>query len=482
MLVPLAPFAPDQSIFSSQASPDMLNAQPTKDGWAPINDHAALSDALGAASRGGIAVKNDAGTWKIFAGTAVGLYEINSATYAWQDRTNSGGAYTLGADVFWDFEKWGNNLIATAVGSDFPQIRSLATGGLFSDLTNATFEAARVWTAGDFLCFGQIDGNKRKVKHSAINDETGWTPGVDGSDEQTFPDGGDIQYGINQASDALIIQENKIRRMQFDPVAGSAFGFPIVNPDRGAFAPRSVVNIGVGDFVYLSNDGFYRGAQAQPIGAERVDRWFFDQCAPDKYDLVSGYRDQYEKQVWWRFEDSGGTNHILGYDWQLDRWFTADLDVTDIFGAATTGYSLDDLDTFGSMDSLPASLDSRTWQGGIPGLGGISGAQKFGFFDGMTLEALLSTEDKGLNYPRRATTNRIVTLIDSDDAQVAISSKELQGTAPSFGSYLSRESGQNFINSRVGGRWHRFKIKVPSGSVWANATAIDVAHTDAGGR
>ena len=98
------------------------------------------------------------------------------------------------------------------------------------------------------------------------------------------------------------------------------------------------------------------------------------------------------------------------------------------------------------------------------------------------MEATISTEDKGLNYPRRATTGRIRVLVDTDDAQVAISSKELQGAAPSFGSYLSRESGQNFINSRVGGRWHRFKVKIPAASVWANATAIDPDFVDAGDR
>jgi len=481
MLVPLPPFAPDQSVFSPQASTEVLNAHPTKDGWGPMRAITALSAAIGAEPRGGVAVKSNAGTWKIFVGTAVGLYEIDSSDYTWIDRTNSGGAYTLADRVFWDFEHWGDNIIATAVGSDYPQIRALGSAGLFSDLANATFEAAKVWTAGDFLCFGGIDGINNKIKHSAINDETGWTPGVDGSDEQTLPDGGNIQGAINQSSDAIIFQETKIRRMQFDPVAGSAFGIPIINPDRGAFAPRSIVNIGANDFVFLSNDGFYRGAEATPIGAERVDRWFFSQCDPSKYALVSGYRDPYEKHVMWRFEDNSSTNHIIGYDWQLDRWFTSDMDVQEIFAAATTGYTLDQLNAFGTLDALPYSLDSRAWQGGIPGLGGMS-AQRFGFFDGTNLEVLLATEDKGLAYPRRATTGRIRVLVDTDDAQVAISSKELQEAQPSYGDYLSRESGQNFINSRVGGRWHRFKIRVPAETTWSSATAIDVAFVDGGDR
>lgn len=479
-LVKLPRFAPDRSRFDPNASHLIQNCKPTQSGWGPLKSLVGISDALPAEPRGAIAVKSDAGACKIFAGTAANLYVINSTTYEWNEISRNTDGYSLGDGVKWRFARYGNYLIATAPGSTYPQYVDLDTSNDFADLTNATFEAALVWTAGDFLVFGQIDGDKRMVKWSGVNDLTFWTKGQRGSDEQILPDGGNVQAGINQALNALIVQEATIRRMVFDPGSGVTFRFEIVDPERGTLASRSVVNVGPGDFVYLAKDGFYRGVNAQPIGAERVDRWFFDTCASDKYDLVSGVADPFEKVVWWRFEDNTGANFLLGYDWQLNEWFYSTNDAVELLAAATTGYTLEDLDDFGDLDALEYSLDSRFWVGGIPGFAGFTSDYKFGFFDGPNLEALIDTEDKALNYPRRAVTGNIQVMVDADDSQVAIAAKETQNGTLNFGSFLSQESGLPWISSRVSGRWHRFRIKRPAGSVWKNCVGIDVEFTDGG--
>jgi hypothetical protein len=479
-IVPFPRFKPDQSRFSSEASELIENAKPTKDGWGPIKSLVGISDALPTAPRGGIAVKTDAGTWKIFAGTATNLYRINSSSYAWEEVSRVTDDYNLANGIFWRFARYGNYLIATAPGSDFPQFVDLDTSNDFADLTNATFEAALVWVAGDFLCFGQIDGDKRKAKWSGVNDMFFWTVGQRGSDEQVFPDGGAIQAGIPQAQNALIIQETSIRQMLFDPSSGAVFRFVIVDPVRGTFASRSVVNIGPNDFVYLAKDGFYRGVEGRPIGAEKVDRWFFDICANDKYDLVSGAADPFEKVIKWRFEDSGGTSQFIGYDWQLDEWFYSTDEALEFLPAATTGYTLEQLNAFGTVDSLPYSMDSRFWQGGIPGLAGFTSDFKFGFFDGSNLEAIIQTERKMLNWPRRAVTGKVQVLVDSDLAQVAIASSETQNGTLIFGSYAAQETGLPWISTRKSGKWHQFKVKLPADATWSNAVGIDVPFADGG--
>jgi len=224
-------------------------------------------------------------------------------------------------------------------------------------------------------------------------------------------------------------------------------------------------------------------AEELSIGAQRVDQWFFAKCASDRYDLVSGTADPFQKIVWWRFEDGNGDNFRLGYHWQLDEWCYSTTDALDLFPAATTSMTLQDLeDLYGTIGGMPYAVGSRFYHGGIPGLAGFTTDFKLGFFDGPNLEAIIETEDKALAYPRRAITNRITVLVDSDDAEVAIATKETQAGMLSFGSYLSRYPGQPFINSRVSGRWHKFRVRVPAGSEWTTASGMDIGFSDGGGR
>jgi hypothetical protein len=483
VLVPFPEFSPDQSEFNPQASQYIVNCKPTKDGWAPLGLLVAVSNALPSAPRGGISVKNDAGTWKTFAGTATNLYSLNGASYVWAEISRTTDGYSLSDGVFWRFARFGNYLIATAVGSTYPQYVDLGTSNDFANVTNATFEAARVSVVGDFVVFGRVDGDNRKLKWSAVNNLFAYTKAQGGSDEQILPDGGAIQEIIPQAQNAIIIQEQCIRRMVFDPASGLVFRFEVMDPERGAFAPRSIVNIGPDDFVYLAKDGFYRGAQAMPIGAQRVDKWFFSNCASDKYDLVSGTLDPFDKIVWWRFEKDDGVSLRLGYHWQLDRWCYSTTDALDLFPSATAGLTLTELTTlYGTIAGMPYALGSRFYQGGIPGLAGFTADYKYGFFDGSNLEASIRTERKQLAYPRRAITNRIRVLADTDDATVKIATAETPNGTMTFGSALSRQSGQPFINSRTSGHFHQFECVIPAGTTWSNATGIDVSYTDGGGR
>lgn len=472
-------FEPDKSRLNPTGSRYIMNVRPTADGWTFLRALLGLGTALPSAPRGGLAIKTDDGTWRIFIGTATALYEYNTSTYAPVDVSRVGG-YNL-VDVYWDFTLFGTRVIATASGSDFPQYYDLATSSIFADLPNAAFEAELCWTAGDFLVFGRVNGNKRLLKWSATNNTEGWTLYKDGSDEQELPDGGQIMRGINQAQNALIIQESMIRRMNFD--INNVFSFSVVDPERGAIAPRSVVNIAPGDFIYLSKSGFFRGLEAQPIGSQRVDEWFFEQVASDKIDLVSGVADPFQKVVWFRYEKDDGSNAMLGYDWHLDQWFPSDNDVAELMPAATAGISVDDADSFGTVDTVPFGPDSRFWQGGIQGFAGFTSDYKFAFFDGDTLEATIDTADKMLNYPRRAVTDKIRVVGDMDGFTVAIAARETQGQVISWGNDVEPVSGLNWATEQVSGYIHRFRIKVPAGTDWGNRgqlIGIDVSFIDGG--
>lgn len=479
MIVPFPLFEPDKSRFNSGATDNTINCKPTADGWGPFNTLNPLSGALPTTPLGSITVKADDGLVRIFVGTTTNLYEISTSDYTLSEISKSTGAYAVPDGDQWSFAVFGNNLVATALGT-VPQFIELNAGSAFADLTGASFQAKYVATVGDFLVFGYMSTNNRIIRWSGINDMTFWTNGERGADEQEFPDGGNIQGILTQTPNALIAQANSWRRMLFDPSSDYTFLFEVINPTRGVYAPRSMVNIGLNDFVYLSTDGFFRGVESIPIGAERVDRWFKTLVNSSDMDLTRGVADPYEKIVWWRFNDGGGTGHLLGYDWQLDRWCYSTQDTTDLLQAMTTGYTVDNVSAFGNVDTIVAGPDSQFWVGGVPGFAGWSSAFKFGFFDGATLAATLETEDKQLNYPRRAITDRASVLVDNDSFTVAIASKETPKGTLTYGSDVSPESGTPWVSERVSGRYHRFKVKLAAGATWSNAVGVDTTFRDGG--
>src|SRR4030095_6201260 len=105
-----------------------------------------------------------------------------------------------------------------------------------------------------------------------------WTVGERGSDVQLLPDGDEITGLFGAPKGAYVFQRNAQRTMSFNPASGYTFTIDVAHPTRGSLAPLSIVKVGPGDFVFLSQDGWFRGAGANctPIGVERVDKWFFD--------------------------------------------------------------------------------------------------------------------------------------------------------------------------------------------------------------
>tara|TARA_R110002126_G_scaffold176360_4_gene325004 strand:- start:933 stop:2369 length:1437 start_codon:yes stop_codon:yes gene_type:complete len=476
MFFPLGPFEPDRSRHSNSAVQVATNVRPTIDGWGPLPALVGISDPLPSAPKGSVAVKTTNGTWDVYAGTVANLYKL-APDNSWTEISRVTDDYSLDASSgWWDFQLFGSNLVATALGSTYPQVLDIDTSGDFANLANATFEAENVFTAGDFLVFARVGGNNKKLKWSGVNNIEFWTPAQRGSGEQIFPSGGPIQAGLEQVGGSVIFQESEIRMMTFSPGSGLAFNFAPLDLARGAFARRAIVPVGANDVIYLAKDGFYRNGT--PIGAERIDKFFFG--IVDKADLAIGAADPYEKIAWFKFTDSASVNYLLGYDWQLDRWLYSDQEVTDFLASATAGYSLEQLSAFGTLDTLPYSLDSRFWKGALPLFAGFNNAFEYGFFDGTNLEAVIETDDKMLIPGRRALTDTAIILGDTNSAQVRYGVREKPGDNLSFTAYASQESDNRMIPLQVGGAQHRVGVKIPAAATWSELTAIDVRFTDDG--
>ncbi|MDJ0933737.1 MAG: hypothetical protein QNJ43_26405, partial [Breoghania sp.] len=292
----------------------MVNALPVKDGWGPLPSLEAYSQALPSRCLGAVYVRTAAGFFSVIAGTKTGLYRLNATTLAWDDISGAGGPFNVADADRWSFARFGQLLVATQINND-PQVYDIDAGSNFAPMGGNPPRAKYAWAAGSFLVLGHLQGLPSRCQWCGLEDLSFWEVGKRGSDYQDLPDGEDITGGIPEPQGAVILQRRAIRQMRF--MGGEyTFGFTVINPARGCVAPHSIVQIRAGDYVYLTEDGFFRGSQGQAIGAERVDRTFLNLADLDDFALVRGVNDPIEKTVWWQFTRAGlATQNLIGYDW-----------------------------------------------------------------------------------------------------------------------------------------------------------------------
>src|SRR6185295_16406689 len=100
-------------------------------------------------------------------------------------------------------------------------------------------------------------------------------------------------------------------------------------------------------------------------------------------------------RVFWAYKSTSGTtalyDKIIGFDYALERWFTASMVGEYILGMSQPGITLENLDSLSaSLDALAASLDSFAVST-QPLIAQFSNEHKMGFFSGANLEAILET-------------------------------------------------------------------------------------------
>ena len=180
--------------------------------------------------------------------------------------------------------------------------------------------------------------------------------------------------------------------------------------------------------------------------------------------------------VVWDYPTVSQTRSLLIYNWQLQRWSQADTTADYIVSAASSGYTLEALDAFGTLDSLTTSLDSPLWTGGKFLFAGVAG-KKIVTFTGANSTANLVTSDIEQGY------NSVVTLgrpqIDNGSADVAVASRRELDDTITFSTPIPTTS-EGRVSLRSYGRYHRFEV-VPTGN-WTSAIGIDIDLTQQGNR
>ena len=462
---------PDQPGISG-ALTDAKNVVSQAIGYGPLPTAATFSAAASENLTTLVAGKTPASATKLFAAGSTKIYEV-SGVGALTDVSKSGGYTPNGNNDRFRFTQFGNSIIGTNY-SDPMQVYTLGTSTAFADLAASAPICKYLTVVRDFVVTAFTTESTvvypARVRWSGINDETAWgSSQVTQADYQDIADGGQI-VGIRGGEFGLIFLEKGISRMSY---AGTPFIFQFDNISRGkgCIAAGSIAQT-QGVCFFLSDDGFYMcdGQQVQPIGAEKVDRWFFANADESAFDSMSAAVDPIRKLIIWNFKTAFAQRQLLIYNFKTQKWTYGNAGADYISDASTSATTLEGLDAISSsIDALTVSLDSILYMGGKYFLGGTSGAYVV-TYNGQPATGQLITGD--LNAGGRSVVTLARPQVDNGSATVSVASRTLLSQEPAFGSQVAADS-DNRVSLRSNGNYHRFKV-VPTGDNWSTAVALDI--------
>ena len=271
-------WTPDQPGVAGGVT-EAVNCYPVANGYAPLNsieaypnDNTTATESLLVAFGGKFGGQNN-----LFTAGATKIFKFDPANNAFVDVSKSGG-YSV---TNWDITQFGSLLIA-ANGVNKLQSYNLSSSTLFADLSSDAPIAKYVTVVRDFVVAANVAGSESTIYWSDINNETNWTASSSSqADSQVLPDGGDI-VGLAGGEYGLVFLERAIYRMTY---SGSPFFFQFdaISRSLGCISNGSIAQLAEQTY-FLSDDGFYvcNGQSVTPIGAEKVNRWFFENAASDQ--------------------------------------------------------------------------------------------------------------------------------------------------------------------------------------------------------
>jgi hypothetical protein len=391
------------------------NALPIANGYIPVPSLVSVGTA------GIVGIAND--TWVeresqgavfAFAGDEDALYRVESDLFA--DRSRAAGYTAMTGSDRWRHERFGDDLFAVNGQNDL-QIYNLpagGVGGLFSDAVLAgttppgTLQAKYIGVVRDQLVLAFVSGLDAaeggtlfpyRVHRSAVGDPLDFIPSLTTlAGFQDIPDLGEIR-GLTGGEYGTILLEKGLVRMDFvGPPA--VMQYDQIEGSPGCFEPRTVIRVKNQTYWY-SPEGWqmFDGQTVNPIGAEKIDRWFLSNACPDDFNLMSVVDAPQINAIIWGFvsADNPGDGKIdaaLLYNYDINEWGYARIVGVDCLGTtATVGFTLEQLDTINtSLDALPASLDSRLYKGGAEVSGAVKSGEQF-TFTGVAGDAVFETGD-----------------------------------------------------------------------------------------
>jgi len=480
--LPVGAWRPDLPQTAPNLAGDVLNVLPIQSqngiGWGPMKQLANPdgATALGEAPRGAANVFLNDGSSQVFVGTADDIYKLNG-DYTWTAIGTGTFAVPTGDD--WSFAHFGDWLLATNA-TDGLWAYDINNGGAMVNITAAPV-AKYIFVTNNMVVALQCDGDLTLLKNSDFNDHTEWVNGA--ADSQQFLEGGDLMGGADLAnSQAILVQKNRVSRMDFTGSGNLIWTNPTVSNQIGASSPGSIVSHG-GVVRFLGLDGFWEtdGFSMKPIGAEKINRTFLADTSPDDRLRVQGGVDPINKVIWWRYKSLQSVDveiyqDMIGYDWQLQEWTRSDYATYGLFTLATPATTLDEI---GNIDTITRSLDSYFWLGGGRNVAVIDEDYKIAFMTGDNSSGHIQTNtvSPGGKAPL---IREIEPETDCDSVTVAVGYKTTLKDGFTWSSNYSLTDGVAYPRNR--GRFFAFKLNIPAGEIWNDATGFINMRASSGGR
>ena len=474
------PWEPDAALLGGQQAQEARNVLPAKRGYRPVRALNAMNaPALASRALDVFVGKGMDGTIATLAATASGIYELSSGAWAEMHSGTAISANRMFAQ-YGDgiYALYGNALLKQAgAGQNFAAVTAAPTGEILSVIR-------------DFLVLGRAGGVQNCIRWSGIDRPDEWpAPGTNAaqyvqSDQQVFPEGGKVMAiaGAIGGVDGLVFLERGIQRMTY---VGTPYIFQFDPLDRtyGTVASRSPVNFGSA-CVFLAEDGWRMtdGAGVKGIGVERVDAWFFGECDNARLEEVRGMHDAQNRLAVWSFPTddapAGVHDRLLIYSYALDRWSYAVVQTECLYQEYARGITLEDLDSYGTLDALPfASLDSAALKAGGRVLGAATTEHRLGTFSGGGTEAVIDTAEQGGD---RMMVHGLRPLVNSAAAQAMPLWRDRQMDARQGGEYSEQER-DGVCYQHLSCNYLAARVKVPAGEEWSHAVGVEALIEKEGG-
>lgn len=482
------PLAPDRGAGTPGITLVANNVIPKTQGFGPRQKlvTSMTADALPGAPRGMITVLKRDGTTEVYGLTETALYQLGS-DFTWT-LIDNGYSCTSGDD--WSTVQFGDFLLYTNT-----------TDGMWAyDLENGG-SPAYIAAAGDpreieviaNMVFGfdckdlSGDRNNRLIRNSNFNDHTDWTTGS--ADLQPLQTGGELRAAFNLRNGAaVVLQANALRLLQFGAGGeGTFYSLQEISLERGTVGRKSCVAFD-GVLYGISTNGLFRFTLSnglEAIGSQFIDEEFLARVQLADLSKVQGSIDPARKIVLWRAPNDNDpsdtvTSNLYGYSWATPQnpWFTWTEDIAYLSRIATAGYTLEDLDAFGTVDSITIPWDDRFWQGGQKIFAALDADLKFATFSGDNAIPTITTSTQ--NSPISTLIGRATIIDDCASSTLSLGVSDSLSTALTYKTAASKGRGGT-TPLRGRGKNIGFTYTMPASDTWTYVYGVDHIQAAGGG-
>lgn len=473
-MIPFMPYRPDQGALASDSTDVALNVIGTDAGYVPAPSPVAPTTALPSKCLGSWAVRTTGGAYIFFAATQTDLYRL-SANGTWTS-VGSGYAGPLPGDM-WTAAKYGSRFYV-ANEMDVLQFIDVDSGSSFAAAPGSPPRAKFVCVIGDFLFLAHLRIGAAPFpqdwQHSAIDDPAEWIidGGIGSSDRGTFPAGEEITGLMPRPNNGgRIFQRNAKRALIFSPGGATAFEVRDIDPTNGVFAPYSVVDIGNDDYVYIHEQGVFRGDSHTPIGFDNISRTLIKRIDYDRIEEIQGVLSSGSRRVLWRAQDQIGTWFMFGFDVYRERFFMTDIPATHLTNLVGVATLVDDV--LGLVDDYSdIPVDSPQFAGGRVQPSTWLTDNCMYALNGPPLAATIETPTFAPNPNGGAFLYGVTLRGNAPEWSVRIGASVLAEVPVSWSITSVQATRTGVAPTRVDANFLRVRISIPAGTDWTHAHAI----------